>query len=56
MRLVEEFTIERGAGRAFPLQAGQLVRVLTPDGPQVADFDVFNLHNPRETLCSSRTT
>jgi uncharacterized protein YcgI (DUF1989 family) len=55
MRLVDELTIERGAGRAFPLLAGQHVRVLTPDGPQVADFDAFNLHQPRERLCSSRT-
>jgi uncharacterized protein YcgI (DUF1989 family) len=55
MKLVEEFTIERGQGKAFPLRAGQYVRVLTPDGPQVADFDVFNLHNPRETFSSSRT-
>jgi len=55
MRLVSERFIEQGIGAAFPLTAGQHVRVLTPNGSQVADFDVFNLQNPRETLCSSRT-
>ncbi len=55
LTLVSERFLEQATGAAFPLAGGQHVRVLTPNGPQVADFDVFNLHNPRETLCSSRT-
>ncbi|HEY7067584.1 MAG TPA: urea carboxylase-associated family protein [Chloroflexota bacterium] len=55
MRLVSEVFIEQGTGTALPVLAGQHVRVLTPHGTQVADFDVFNLHQPRETLSSSRT-
>jgi uncharacterized protein YcgI (DUF1989 family) len=35
--------------------AGHLCRVITPDGPQVGDFNVWNRHNPRERLWAART-
>jgi uncharacterized protein YcgI (DUF1989 family) len=54
-RLLREVFIEQGQGIALPVLAGQYVRVVTPNGTQVADFDVFNLHQPRETMSSSRT-
>jgi uncharacterized protein YcgI (DUF1989 family) len=55
MKLVQELSIPARTGKAFVVRAGQYLRVGTPDGPQVADMDVFNLENPREMFSSSRT-
>ncbi len=53
--LRQELTIPPKTGKAFIVRAGRYLRVMTPDGPQAADLDVFNLENPRETFSSSRT-
>jgi uncharacterized protein YcgI (DUF1989 family) len=37
------------------VKAGQLCRVVTIAGPQVADFNVWNLNNPRERFWASRS-
>jgi uncharacterized protein len=55
VQLEQELTIVRGTGKAFVVKAGQYLRVSTPEGPQVADFDIFSLENPREMFSSSRT-
>src|SRR4029434_3211344 len=53
--LVEGFVIPRRAGRAWPVRAGQIFRIVAVEGPQVADLNVWNLANPRERFCVSRT-
>jgi hypothetical protein len=35
--------------------AGHVFRILTPEGPQVGDLNLWNRHNPRERLWASRT-
>ena len=34
---------------------GQLCRIVVIEGPQVADLNLWNLHNPRERFWASRT-
>ncbi|MGY1814029.1 urea carboxylase-associated family protein [Blastococcus sp. SYSU D00820] len=53
--LVEDFVIPIRTGRAWEVKAGQVCRILTVDGPQVGDLNVWNRHNPRERLWASRT-
>ncbi|HEY7031285.1 MAG TPA: urea carboxylase-associated family protein [Thermomicrobiales bacterium] len=53
--LVEEFVIPIRSGRAWEVRAGQLCRVVTIEGPQVADFNAWHLHNPRERFWAART-
>ncbi|HEX4835283.1 MAG TPA: urea carboxylase-associated family protein [bacterium] len=53
--LVERFVIPIRSGRAWTVLAGHLCRIVVVDGPQVADFNVWNRHNPRERFWASRT-
>ncbi len=53
--LVESFTIPIRSGRAWTVPAGYVFRILTPEGPQVGDLNLWNRHNPRERLWASRT-
>jgi uncharacterized protein YcgI (DUF1989 family) len=53
--LVDRFVVARRTGRAWPVKAGQVFRIITHEGPQVADLNVWNLHNPRERFWASRT-
>src|SRR5947207_5603134 len=53
--LVERFVVPRRSGRAWPVRAGQLFRILAVEGPQVADLNVWNLGNPRERFWAART-
>jgi uncharacterized protein YcgI (DUF1989 family) len=52
---VDSFVIPIRSGRAWEVKAGQLCRITTIEGPQVADFNVWNLHNPRERFWAART-
>ena len=54
-RLVEKFVIPIRSGRAWKVPAGHVFRIVTIEGPQVADLNLWNLHNPRERLWASRT-
>jgi uncharacterized protein YcgI (DUF1989 family) len=54
-RLVETFTIPIRSGRAWKVPAGHVFRITTPEGPQVGDLNIWNLHNPRERLWASRS-
>ena len=54
-RLVESFVVPRRSGRAWPVAAGHLVRIVAVEGSQVADLNVWNLANPRERFWASRT-
>src|SRR5437870_7433135 len=53
--LVERFVVPRRSGRAWPVRAGQIFRIVAVEGPQVADLNVWNLTNPRERFWASRT-
>jgi uncharacterized protein YcgI (DUF1989 family) len=53
--LVDRFVVPIRSGRAWPVRAGQLCRIVTLEGPQVADFNAWHLHNPRERFWASRT-
>ncbi|SFP96822.1 hypothetical protein SAMN05421810_10449 [Amycolatopsis arida] len=53
--LVESFEVPIRSGRAWPVPRGHLCRLVTLDGPQVGDLNVWNLHDPRERLWAART-
>jgi uncharacterized protein YcgI (DUF1989 family) len=53
--LVEQFVVPLRSGKAWPVKAGQLCRIVTIEGPQVVDFNAWNLHNPRERFWAART-
>ena len=52
---VDRFVVPRRSGRAWAVRAGQLTRIIAIEGPQVADLNVWSLHNPRERFWASRT-
>lgn len=52
---VDSFVIPIRSGRAWPVRKGQLCRIVTIEGPQVADFNAWHLHNPRERFWAART-
>ena len=52
---VVSFTIPIRSGRAWTVPAGHVFRILTPEGSQVGDLNIWNRHNPRERLWASRT-
>ncbi|KAH3679582.1 hypothetical protein WICMUC_000915 [Wickerhamomyces mucosus] len=43
------------AGRAWKVKKGSIVRITTPEGPQVCDFNVWQADNYRERLWAART-
>jgi uncharacterized protein YcgI (DUF1989 family) len=53
--LVESFVVRARSGRAWPVKAGQICRIVAIEGPQVVDFNCWNLHNPRERFWAART-
>jgi len=53
--LVERFVVPIRTGRAWTVPAGHLCRIVVVEGPQVADFNVWNRYNPRERFWASRT-
>lgn len=52
---VESFIIPIRSGRAWEVPGGYLCRIVTVDGPQVGDLNVWNRHNPRERFWVART-
>jgi uncharacterized protein YcgI (DUF1989 family) len=53
--LVDKFVVPRRSGRAWPVRAGQITRIVAVEGPQVADFNAWSLGNPRERFWAART-
>ncbi|PNH71681.1 hypothetical protein VD0001_g5849 [Verticillium dahliae] len=53
--LTEEFTLPIRSGQAWTAKAGSIVRISTPEGPQVADLNIWHAGNPRERFWASRT-
>ncbi|MCW0207939.1 MAG: DUF1989 domain-containing protein [Achromobacter sp.] len=54
-KLVESHVVPIRSGYAWKVPAGHVFRIVTLEGPQVADFNMWNLHNPRERMWASRT-
>ena len=52
---VDHFIVPSRSGKAWPVRAGQICRIVAVEGPQVADFNAWNLHNPRERFWAART-
>ncbi len=54
-KLVVTHIVPLRDGLAWKVPAGHVFRVKVTDGPQVGDFNMWNLHNPRERMWASRT-
>lgn len=53
--IIESFTIPIRSGRAWTVPPGSIVKISTPEGPQVGDLNIWNLNNPRERFWAART-
>jgi uncharacterized protein len=53
--LVTTFEVPIRSGRAWEVPAGHLCRIVTIEGPQVADLNLWNRNDPRERFWASRT-
>lgn len=54
-KLVYSEIIPIRSGKAWKVPKGSIVRITTPEGPQVCDFNVWHADNFRERLWASRT-
>lgn len=54
-RLIEEFVIEPGTGKALEVRKGQIVRIEQIEGGQCLDFNCFNLDDYKEYFHCGRT-
>ncbi|AJY48606.1 MULTISPECIES: DUF1989 domain-containing protein [Halomonadaceae] len=54
-RLIETLEVPIRDARAWKVPAGHVMRLCTRQGPQVGDFNLWSLHNPRERFWASRT-
>ena len=52
---IDEFDLPPRTGRAWQVRAGQIFRITTIEGPQVADLNLWSAEDPTEHLWSSRT-
>jgi len=51
----QSFTLSPRSGKAWHAAARSIVRISTPDGPQVGDLNIWNAANPRERFWAART-
>jgi uncharacterized protein YcgI (DUF1989 family) len=54
-RLTEKLVVPIRTGRAWRVPAGHVFRIVSIDGPQVGDLNIWNLNNPRERMWASRS-
>ncbi|KAF7193152.1 hypothetical protein HII31_05496 [Pseudocercospora fuligena] len=54
-KLLESYTLPIRSGKAWKAPAGSIIRLSTPEGPQVGDLNLWNFHNPREKFWAART-
>ena len=54
-RLVDKFEIPPISGHAWPVPKAHLCRIVSVEGPQAGDFNVWNLNNPRERFWCARS-
>src|SRR5437879_13817096 len=48
--LVERFVIPRRSGRAWPVRAGQIFRIVAGEGPEVAGLNGWNHADPADRV------
>jgi uncharacterized protein len=53
--LLDAFVIPIRSGRAWTVPAGHVCRLITIEGPQVGDLNIWNRNNPRERFWAART-
>lgn len=53
--LTQSFVIPPRSGRAWKVPAKSIIKLSTPEGPQVGDLNLWNLQNPRERFWAART-
>src|SRR5690606_20295444 len=53
-KLVDSFTVPIRSGMAWEVPKGHVFRIVTIDGPQVADLNIWNRYDPRERMWVSR--
>lgn len=53
--LVEKLVCPMRSGIAWKIPAGCVCRIVTIEGPQVCDLNLWNYNNPRERMWASRT-
>jgi uncharacterized protein YcgI (DUF1989 family) len=49
-KLVSEYVLEPGTGKALEVRSGQILRVEQIQGAQCVDFNCFNLHDYKEAM------
>lgn len=49
------FALPPRSGKAWHARARSIVRISTPEGPQVGDLNIWNAANPRERFWAART-
>ncbi|KAF2843514.1 hypothetical protein M501DRAFT_1012859 [Patellaria atrata CBS 101060] len=54
-KLVHAYTIPPRSSHAWQVSKTQILRLSTPEGPQVGDLNLWNQHNPKERFWASRT-
>lgn len=52
---INSFTLPIRSGQAWQVPAAHIVRISTPEGPQVGDLNIWNQQNPRERFWAART-
>jgi len=55
LTLVEALTVPPRDARAFEVPAGHLFRIVTPEGPQVGDLNLWNATDLHERFYSGKT-
>ncbi|TVR99685.1 MAG: DUF1989 domain-containing protein [Rhodospirillales bacterium] len=55
MQMTGEVTVAPRDARAFRVAAGSFFRIVSLDGPQVGDLNLFNAHDLRERFYSGKT-
>lgn len=53
--LTEKRLCRPRSGIALKVPKNSVFRITTPEGPQVCDLNIWNLHNPRERFWAART-
>lgn len=54
-KLVKSYICPKRSGIAVVIPAKSVFRITCPQGPQVCDLNIWNLHNPRERFWAART-
>lgn len=53
--LIDKLVVPIRTGKAWPVPAGHICRIVALEGAQVGDLNLWHLHNPRERFWAART-